>query len=338
MNWKQKALVQNLVAALPTGLGYAVYYRIQRRFGGLRKPRPEKRLAAGVRIAEHVRARGGTVRGKTVLEVGTGRALAMPLALWLCGAERVRTVDLNPYLRPELVLEDVAYMGRNRGAIRRLFGRYARTPLFEDRFGRLVGETADPAGLMEMAGIEYAAPADAAALDLPDRSIDLHVSFTVLEHIPPEVLRAIFAEAGRVLKPDGLLVHFADFTDHFSHADGSISSINFLQFDGPRWQGYAGNRFMYHNRLRIDDLLALFREERLAPVHVEAETDARALEALHAGFPLDERFARKSPRTNATATAWIVASPPDAAVPPALPNAAVPAAKRLAAVGTTAKP
>lgn len=336
MSWKRKAAVQNLVAALPRRLSYALYYQLQRRFGGLRGPRPEKRLAAGVAMAEHFRRQGGTLRGKTVLEVGTGRSLCVPIALWLCGADRVRTVDLNPYLKAELVLRDVAYMREHRDAIGGLFGAYADTPLFGRRFGKLLGETADLAGLMEMTGIEYAAPADAARLDLPAESVDLHVSFTVLEHVPPEVLRAILAEARRVLAPDGLLIHYADFTDHFSHSDQSISSIHFLQFDAARWGRYAGNRFMYHNRLRIDDMVELFRAEELDLALVEPELDARALEELRRGFPLDGQFAAKSPETNATADAWIVASTgrtPVAARGSAGTSAAVPS-NRFAVAGT----
>jgi hypothetical protein len=31
------------------------------------------------------------------------------------------------------------------------------------------------------------------------------------------------------------LVHNIDFTDHFSHSDPSISSVNFLQFSESQW-------------------------------------------------------------------------------------------------------
>ena len=50
-----------------------------------------------------------------------------------------------------------------------------------------------------------------------------------------------------------------DYSDHFSHSDQTISSINFLRYSDDEWQRYAGNRYMYMNRLRHDDVLALFR-------------------------------------------------------------------------------
>ena len=32
----------------------------------------------------------------------------MPIGLWVCGAQRILTVDLNPYLKIELVRKDVS--------------------------------------------------------------------------------------------------------------------------------------------------------------------------------------------------------------------------------------
>ena len=51
--------------------------------------------------------------GSTLLEVGTGRRLNVPLILWLLGAEKITSVDLNRYLRPELVAVDMDHY-RNR--------------------------------------------------------------------------------------------------------------------------------------------------------------------------------------------------------------------------------
>jgi predicted RNA methylase len=53
------------------------------------------------------------VTGRTVLEVGTGHMVDLPIGMWLCGAERVITVDLNPYLSRELVSEARTFVRRN---------------------------------------------------------------------------------------------------------------------------------------------------------------------------------------------------------------------------------
>ena len=57
------------------------------------------------------------------------------------------------------------------------------------------------------------------------------------------------------VKPTGLLLHMVDHSDHFSHADSSLSPIHFLQFSDAQWQRYAENRYSYVNRLREDDYL-----------------------------------------------------------------------------------
>jgi len=44
---------------------------------------------------------------------------------------------------------------------------------------------------------------NAADTGLPDHSVDCHFSMTVLEHIPPEVIRDIFTEAKRILTRGG---------------------------------------------------------------------------------------------------------------------------------------
>ena len=131
----------------------------------------------------------------------------------------------------------------------------------------------------------------------------------MLEHIPPEVLSKILGEANRVLRDDGLFVHCIDFSDHFSHSDRSISAINFLQFGEDEWAKFAGNRYMYQNRLRIDDFNCLARNAGLEIISVEAEVDPTSVAVLEGGFPLNERFRGKSVDVNATANAWVVATP-----------------------------
>src|SRR5918997_5963825 len=98
MNWQQKARIQNLIGALP--LSNAIYYAVQRSVGSLRKGQanPVEYYDAARRMAAWSRATGRDVEGMRFLEVGTGRNVNLPTALWLCGAEHVTTVDLNPYL------------------------------------------------------------------------------------------------------------------------------------------------------------------------------------------------------------------------------------------------
>lgn len=305
MNWRLKAAIQNAIALLPGPLSQRVYYAMQRRFGGLRSPAVEDKLRQGVEVAERVEANGATVVGARVLEVGTGRRLGLPLALWLQGAERVTTVDLNPYLRAELVHEDLLQMRDQRARVESLLGRR----LVPGRLDALLA-LADGFSLERLCGtcaIDYRSPADAAALDLADGAIDLHVSYEVMEHIPGPVLEAILGEAARLLRPGGLAVHCIDLTDHFSHADPGIGPLNFLRFGERGFRLLAGNGFMYMNRLQVDDYDAIWARTGLVVRERLAEPDPNVAAALAAGaIPLAPRFAGKPPGVLAVLRAWYV--------------------------------
>lgn len=316
MRWRFKAAIQNAVGALPRGIGYEVYFQLQRRLAGLREANPVSRLQAGVAIAERLHRTGASLEGAAVLEVGTGRRLNLPIALWACGANRIVTVDVNPYLRPELIFEDLGYMRRCPDEILGLFAHLPEAPRIKARVARLLDwhGTRVP-DLLAFLGISYQAPGDARRIDAPPASFDVHVSFTVLEHIPPGVLHEILLEGRRLLRPAGRFVHNIDFTDHFAHSDPRITTVNFLQFSETEWERLAGNRFMYHNRLRVDEFRALVDAAGLEVLHYEPLPDPRAEGVLAAGaLPLDARFRGKPPSVNATARAWLVAGPGEGVV------------------------
>ena len=112
MRWTTKAWIQSNIACLPDRLSYPLYFRVQRHFGNLRPCRidPSSRLLHGMEFCRQITQHRSSPIGRTFFEVGTGRRLNFPFACWLCGAKRVRTVDLNPYLRFELITEDLDYL------------------------------------------------------------------------------------------------------------------------------------------------------------------------------------------------------------------------------------
>lgn len=309
MHWKHKAAVQNLLGRLPPNLGNPIYYQLQCRFGGLQRPNPISRLSAGIEVVRRIHRFDRSAESAVFLEVGTGHQLALPLTLWLCGASEITTVDLNCYLKERLVLNDIEYLRRHDEEVRNLFTGISRSSLFVERFERLISGVNSLRELLCLTNIRYWAPANASCLPLEANSIDYHVSFTVLEHIPVAVLKGIFQEGRRLLRPRGLFIHCIDFTDHFAHSDDAISSVNFLQFSESEWEGLAGNRFMFHNRLRVDEFQNLLLELNLKILALDSKVDDDAVELLRKGFPLNERFRTKDSSTNAARDAWVVALP-----------------------------
>jgi hypothetical protein len=104
-----------------------------------------------------------------------------------------------------------------------------------------------------------------------------------------------------------LFVHRIDYSDHFSHSDASISPINFLQYSDAEWARYAGNRYMYMNRLRHDDFLALFESAGHRILAAAPAVDARSLDLLETGrLRVNKRFEKKSHETLSIWGSWIV--------------------------------
>ncbi len=317
MHWKLKALIQRMVSSFGSDGSYAAYYWLQKHFGRVGGRDPSYGLFVGVETWKRLLHLGKSPRDKVFFEVGTGRVPMVPMAYYLMGALQTVTVDLNPYLKEELVVSQLKAITSQSDKVRPLFGGL----LVEERWAKLVELAAQPkidvAEVLDVCGIRYTAPADAADTHMPSASIDYHTSNTTLEHIPRDPLIAILREGRRLLKKDGLFAHRIDYSDHFAHTDKHISLINFLQYSDKQWARYADNRYMYMNRFRHDDLLNFFEASGLAVIEAQIDMNEDLLRDLADGkIKVDSRFAAKDPRTLATTGAWILAAASTGALQP----------------------
>ena len=183
--------------------------------------------------------------------------------------------------------------------------------LVRDRFDELLAYhrrgSFSKSSFLDLCSINYVAPGDASATSLQDNSIDFHTSYSVFEHIPPNILSKILEEGNRIVKDDGLFLHAIDYTDHFAHSDGSISAINFLQYSDDEWDKIAGNRYMYMNRLRHDDYLQLFEAAGHTMLACKESIDEQSQSLLKEGkLPLDSRFKTKSLDVLSISHSWLV--------------------------------
>lgn len=290
MNWRLKAAVQRLCAALP-GCQENVYYGLQRSFGNvLYKPDPLEMLSECATLIALLQDSGVSTERARILEVGTGRRLDMPIGFYLAGAASTKTFDLHRYLKPALVMRTLEAIRAHREQVRQYFAPYIDAAALARRLDALCAVDTFPA-LLCLTGIEYRAPGDAANTGLTSGSIDVHVSYTVFEHIPSDVLVAILTEANRVLAPNGVALHHIDPSDHFSHEDATISAINFRQFSEQEWARHAGNQFAYHNRLRASDFAKIYAAAGQEIMKWLPTVDLRSRDALRNGFSVDSAFA-----------------------------------------------
>lgn len=308
MNWKIKAVIQNAIAKLPTQLSYNLYYYMQRKLGGLQNLNPTDHFIAAVKTWQLIEEQSKDPVGKIFFEVGTGRAPLIPIAYYLMGANQTITVDLNPYVKKEIVFEYLQYLKQHQNEIKQIFGRRLNQDRFKTLLKFIDSRNFSLPDLLSLCSIQYWAPSDAGQTQLADLSIDFHTSNNVFEHIDAVNLKRILTEGIRFLKPDGLFVHYIDYSDHFSHSDSSISAINFLQYNDTEWSRYADNRYMYMNRLRHDDFVCLFKDQSLQILKEEPIVDQRSVEILKSdSLPIDSRFKDKSPQVLAIAGSWLVA-------------------------------
>ncbi len=249
--WVGKALVQQVVGALPRG--HRVNAVLQQRVTG-RLPRQGAVFVA--HVAEHARHQralidlrpGCATSGLRAFEFGAGYDLLGPMVRWSAGVDAQTLVDLRPVLRLELVNDTLRKFHDWHAELEAAAELPLRRPSAEP--------VTDLAELEERFGIRYEAPCDAAATGLSDASFELVTSTWTLEHIPPGEIVRILREMRRLLTPDGVVSCLVDLKDHFSYFEPSLSPYNFLRFSD-RAFSMVNPSLQWQSRLRAPEYRAL---------------------------------------------------------------------------------
>jgi SAM-dependent methyltransferase len=249
MHWRAKGVVQKLLGHVPGG--ERAHYLLQRRFGGLRGftrefdiKMDDWRLMVG-----HLRDAGVPIAGARLFEIGSGWYPTFPFACYLGGARQVITVDLNRHIKPELVRDCADNLARHVSLIADACG----VPEDEVRerqqqlAARLRGS--DEVGAATDGVVVYDAPADASRTSLPAQQLDCVFSNSVLEHVLPDAVDAIYREALRILAPGGVMFHSVNCGDHYAYVDRNINQLNYLRYSDREWRRWD-NDFLYQNRMR----------------------------------------------------------------------------------------
>lgn len=293
MHWKIKGLVQKALGVVPGGQG--LHYRLQRRFGGLQNFHRE--LSVKVEdwqiMVRHLRDARVSIPSSHFFEIGTGWYPTFPFALYLAGARRVTTYDLTRHLQDDLVRAAVKELG----GFLKVIAEDSGSDLADVQARYQLLATAVDAGaeLSEATGgrILYSAPADATATALADGEVDVVFSNSVLEHVPPEAITAMYRESMRILSPGGIMFHSVNCGDHYSYVDSNIHQLNYLRYSDRAWKLW-NNAFLYQNRMRAHEFV-----EGAAALGFAIELDtstarANRLEQL-ATMKVDSRFAQLPP-------------------------------------------
>lgn len=227
----------------------------------------------------------GRLDGKTVLEIGPGDSLASAVAARAVGAERTLLVDAGAYASG-----DVALYHAMAAALQ------ARGRMPPDLSGARTLED-----VLALCSARYLTTGVDAFAGLPDASVDLIWSHSVLEHIPLKQLPRLMSEMRRVLKPEGRMSHNIDFQDHLSHG------LNSLRFSEAIWESpMMRDAGFYTNRVRAGAMHGMVRD---AGFVIEQEGFGRWPAPPIARRDLDPAFRELSDGELTIATSHLLARP-----------------------------
>jgi len=300
MRWQVKCVIDNCKGLLPF---QNQLRKAKRHLFSYQPCLPRGRYAVeqGLVQIHWIREALGTLRGKSILEIGSGWEPLIPLLFFLCGAEHVYLTDSTHLLDVASLRATLMSLRANRDLIIDSLGLAPKT--FDDKLAHDPISTAD---FLSRFRFTYFAPCDCGHLPLPDSSLDSVTSRAVFEHIPADIIREILGESQRVLKPGAVMCHLVDNSDHWEHGDKRISRVNFLRFEEREFRLTYLNKLNYQNRLRHRDYVEMLLENRFQIIRDEREIDQRSLEELRT-LPLAIRFRSYSPEDLATTDSYLLA-------------------------------
>lgn len=268
MHWKYQSLIYKIFDLLPDSLSDNPYYFLQRKFGGLKNFNHLISVSAGIECMRRFNSISKIKENFEILEIGPGRHMNTSLIFFLCGSKKIISVDNKNLRREEILREGIKFINDNiHLLLKESFVKENRIKDLQNFCSRKFNIN----DLENFINLKYLAPGDARNLDIPDSSIDCHFSTTVLEHIEKRQLAEILKEGKRILKDDGIFIHRVDLKDHFFYGDSSISPMNFYKFSEDQWRKYAGNKYAYTNRMRVNHFKKIF--EKFSPDYLFLEPD-----------------------------------------------------------------
>jgi SAM-dependent methyltransferase len=303
MRWQIKCFIDNCKGMVPF---QDKFRKFKRRLVPYRPSlsRGAYAIDEGIVQVQWLRDALGTLVGKTILEIGSGWELLLPMLFSLCRAERVYLTDLTALLDRFTLVGGLESFRANRQRI--LDALHIPPEDFDRKFG---GGIESQEEFLKSNGLVYLAPCDCRHLYLEDSTLDVITSRSVFEHIPAPVIEDILKESYRLLKPGGLICHFVDNSDHWEHGDKSISTVNFLRFSDRAFRLTYLNSLNYHNRLRHSEYVEMLRRHGFEILRAERIVDSGAVEALKT-LPLAPRFRGFPVEDLATRDSYLLARKP----------------------------
>jgi SAM-dependent methyltransferase len=216
------------------------------------------------------------IKGTTIAEIGPGAYNPAALAFLTRGAEKIFLVE--PFAK-------ITNIAKLKNRISNMLANINTEPIFRTSIGSFINECSYYGRVKPVNG-------HAEATSLPNESVDLIVSRSVLEHITNP--SAAVKEQMRILKKGGTFIHFIDLRDHVFRWP-----FEMLTFSKETWEKILTNPKNgagYQNRLRMDDWLNLFSHSAFTNIKTMVlSTNHKALDRIYSS--LNGNFSSKNYET-----------------------------------------
>jgi len=285
--WIIKAIVQKLVSFLP--YRHRINYLFQKYITKGVKLSDEYMLDRLIHFKNHyqnLEKYRGIKQEIKLVELGTGWYPVIPLCFYLSGVSRIYSFDIASLVSEKnLKLTISKLLDYHKSGKLIEYVENIDEKRIEYLKGILLNESNSKESILTGLNISLETK-DARNTGIQDSCIDFITSNNTFEHIYPAVLNDLLAEFKRILKPEGIMSHFIDMSDHFAHLDKSITVFNFLKFSDSKWKR-IDNTVQPQNRLRIIQYRELFNTNKLA-ILFEKNRNGNKQELR--SFQLDEQY------------------------------------------------
>ena len=203
----------------------------------------------------------GTQTGEfRALEIGAGWFPTIAVGLYLCGAKEVWIWDIDRLLKPERLARMMEHFCafHDEKKLKNCLPALdeVRFEQLRDARRHLAKESAEQ--WLSRFNI-HVNLGDARATGLPDRSVDLIYSTSVLEYIEEDVLLGLFKEFRRLGSSHAVMSHWIGLLDQYSFFDKSLSPFNNLKYTEGQWKIWR-SPLTPQTRLMIPEYRRLFAE------------------------------------------------------------------------------
>ncbi len=304
MRWYVKSLIFKALSLVPGGI--QLYNYSQHQISRSTAPTPARilqKLRIGLDYWYWLEQHGRTkaVHGAAVVDLGAGWHPTIPLLFHQLGARRQVLLDVSPLMTDELVASTLD-----------LF--HSAWPLESKKISNLPPPPEAPAParsrsqIFEARGIEYLAPYQGRFAEAS--RFDSAFSTQVLQHIPEEMMTAVFKEVFTWLKPGGLFLATTHLTFQFGSPDTNPHQYQHLAISPTDWRRWFSSRIMYFNRFKGPDYRRALEAAGFRIVALQNTPPSAVDQTYFAATKVHPCFAHLAPEDLAARHLFFVAEKP----------------------------